>query len=74
MRKTPEQPSSFEPGGHYNSEERQRGIARLAIHSAFEDAMAHADQGVWSREKALDHVKAVRPYILSHLGVVEVAE
>lgn len=53
---------------------RQQGIARLAIHGAFESAMSRADSGEWSREKALEHVRAVRPHILRHAGVVEVQQ
>lgn len=59
---------------YYNNQRRQQGIARLAVHAAFEESMAKADAGQMTRENAIAHIRAVRPYILKHAGVVEVQQ
>lgn len=59
---------------YYKDKRRRQGIARLAIHSAFERTMTQADEGELTRDAAIQHIRELRPKILSHMGVVEVGE
>ncbi|ODR25793.1 hypothetical protein BHQ19_10195 [Mycolicibacterium porcinum] len=68
-----QQPNKLEES-YYKDKRRRQGIARLALHSAFERTMAQADDGELTREAAIQHMRELRPKILSHLGVVEVGE
>lgn len=59
---------------YYTDQRRQQGIARLAIYAAFEDSMAMAARGELTRDAAIERVRMIRPHILEHMGIVEVAE
>lgn len=69
-----EKPQPSIENTYYSDQRRQQGIARLAIHAAFEDSMQMSERGELTRAEALDRVRLVRPHILEHMGVVEVGE
>lgn len=67
-----EQPLNRIEDTYYKDKRRRQGIARLAIHSSFEQAMTKSDNGELSREDAITMARSASQAILSHMGLTEI--